>query len=423
MSSAAALSQLQSAFCLSRIGGDIRVLDREQIEAVQKGTKTADVHYFTKPHGELLMRRYLESLEISHRPKEVLDDFWISHATFIYDAVAFSPCATPCTTLNYWIGPTVQEIEGDWSPIAEFLLNVICDGSRTSYRYLGEFLAHCLQYPAEKPGVCVVLIGGQGTGKGVFFQLLRNIWRHTTLFINDMENITGKFNGVLERNFLICLDEALFVGDRKALDRLKSLITEPTIGVEEKYQPARTIQSYHRFFAASNHEQFTNVERDDRRFFFLRVSSCRQKDTKYFEKLVHSLGDGKTIPAFVHHLRECSLEFDIRKRPETREHQDQKIKSLSGFERYWFEVLFSADFTGQEYSTFRITSNTWDEAVFMATAELVSSYKFFDKQSTKYGTIQTKFVKELIAKMCPSANYARKATSGRQNRGFDLPCN
>ena len=72
------------------------------------------------------------------------------------------------------------------------------------------------------------------------------------------------------------------VGDKKALDRLKSFITESVIRVEEKYQPARAIESFHWFFAASNHEQFTNVERDDRRFFFLRVSDRRQQDTKYF---------------------------------------------------------------------------------------------------------------------------------------------
>ena len=101
MGNAEALTTLQDRFCISRIGGDIRVLDRGQIEAVQSGTNTADVHYYTKPHGELLMRRYLESLDIPHKPKEVIADFWISEFTLMYDAVAFSPCATPCTTLNY----------------------------------------------------------------------------------------------------------------------------------------------------------------------------------------------------------------------------------------------------------------------------------------------------------------------------------
>ena len=419
---AAALDQLQSAFCISRIGGDIHVLDRVQIQAVQIGNKTTDVHYFTKQHGDLLMHRYLESLDFAHRPKDVLNDFWVSPATFMYDAVAFSPCATPDATLNYWIGPTVKGIRGDARPIAEFLFNVICNENKVSFDYLIEYLAHCLQSPEQKPGVCVVLLGGQGTGKGVFFQLLRKIWSHTTLLINDMDSLTGRFNAALERNFLVCMDEALFVGDKKALDRLKSLITESVIRIEEKYQPSRSIESFHRFFAASNHDQFTTLEKDDRRFFFLRVSSSRQQDTEYFEKLVHSFDDGKTIPAFVHRLLGLPLELDIRKRPETPEHQDQKLKSLKGFERFWFEVLCSANFTGREISAYELGSKEWEESIFIPTAELISNYKFFDTQSTKYGTVQTKYVRELITKMCPSAVHKRKETSGTQNRGFDLPC-
>jgi hypothetical protein len=416
---AAALDQLQSAFCISRIGGDIHVLDRAQIQAVQIGNKTTDVHYFTKQHGDLLMHRYLESLDFAPRPKDVINDFWVSPATFMYDAVAFSPCATPDATLNYWIGPTVKGIRGDADPIAEFLFNVICNENKVSFDYLIEYLAHCLQSPEQKPGVCVVLLGGQGTGKGVFFQLLRKIWSHTTLLINDMDGVTGRFNAALEKNFLVCMDEALFVGDKKALDRLKSLITESVIRIEEKYQPSRSIESFHRFFAASNHDQFTTLEKDDRRFFFLRVSSSRQQDTEYFEKLVHSFDDGKTIPAFVHHLLRIRLELDIRKRPETPEHQDQKLKSLTGFERFWHEVLCSGNLTGTGRG---FESKEWEEAMFMATAELVSSYTFFDTQATKYGTVQTKYVRELITKMCPSAVHERKTIYGKQSRGFDLPC-
>ena len=124
----------------------------------------------------------------------------------------------------------------------------------------------------------------------------------------------------------------------------------------------------------------------------------------------------------MHHLLGLPLKLDIRKRPETPEHQDQKLKSLKGFERFWFEVLCSADFTGVEISAYELRSKEWEGTIFIPTAELISSYKYFDKQATKYGTVQTKYVRESITKMCPSAVRKRKETSGKQSRGLDLPC-
>ena len=76
----------------------------------------------------------------------------------------------------------------------------------------------------------------------------------------------------MERSFIINMDKPQLSGDRKSMDRLKSIITEPTITIEQKYQPRRTIQSLHRFFATSNHDHFGNIELDDRRFVFLRIS-------------------------------------------------------------------------------------------------------------------------------------------------------
>jgi phage/plasmid-associated DNA primase len=116
-----------------------------------------------------------------------------------------------------------------------------------------------LQFPALKPGVMVVLLGKQGTGKGLFFEILHRIWPKTYLLVSDINQVLGQFNAALERNYVIVMDEAMFSGDRKSQDRLKSLITENTCHIEQKYQPSRTIESVHRFFASSNHSNFSNV--------------------------------------------------------------------------------------------------------------------------------------------------------------------
>jgi hypothetical protein len=63
--------------------------------------------------------------------------------------------------LNLWVGPTATPQAGDWQPISDFLLDIICNGDGNAHQYLIRFLAHALQHPADKPGVVIVMLGGQ----------------------------------------------------------------------------------------------------------------------------------------------------------------------------------------------------------------------------------------------------------------------
>jgi hypothetical protein len=54
----------------------------------------------------------------------------------------------------------------------------------------------------------------------------------------------------------------------------------------------------------------------------------------------------------------------------------QKIQSLTGFERYWLEVLHAGSISTKpaSYNTMG-TVIEWDEAVFISTKDLTNSYK------------------------------------------------
>jgi hypothetical protein len=427
------LQELQEKFCMSIVGGEVRVIDRDQIRAVLAGEATDAVHYYRKPDGELLMKRLLESLPIASKPKETIREFWISPNTLVIDAVAFDPTPQPETTLNYYVGHTVapcdahiivdgqkRRIEGDWAVIKDYLLNVICDGNYDAYEYLGNFLAHMIQKPEIKPGIIIILMGGEGVGKGVFFQLLARIWSRTTLLISDVNEIVGNFNASLESHFIVCMDEALFKGDKKAQDKLKSIVTEPTIRIEEKYQPKRTIKSYHRFFASTNDDQFAKIRADDRRCVFLRVSDREKQNTDYFSKLVAAFHDGETVEAFVHFLSRCDFDnFDIRKRPRTDEHDLQKVLSLKGFPRYWREVLEMGDFT--ICTGTYLVEKKWDEGRFVSSSSILEGYNAFDKQSGKYEPVQMTTITKSIKQLCPSADITRRRGEEGNKRGVQLP--
>jgi phage/plasmid-associated DNA primase len=327
--------------------------------------------------------------------------------------VAFSPLATPASTLNYWIAPSIKPIQGDWFVIQEFLHTVICNNNVALFDYLINYLAHMLQRPHEKPGIMIVFLSGQGCGKGTFYKLLGRIWSRTTLQVCDINEITGQFNAALERNYVVCMDEALFAGDKKSLDKLKSLVTEPKCRIEQKHQPSRSIDSYHRFFASSNHDHFVHVDKDDRRFLFIRVSSVHKQDQIYFDAVNDALDDDAVIAAMMHDLLNLDLtDFNIRKRPLTEEHLSQRLQSLRGFERYWYEVLQSGMLD-------RFTE--WDKPRFISTKYLTDHYKDYDKNAGRYNPIQQQHIASTLKLICPSAIQARKKVLNIQERGYDLP--
>lgn len=411
------LDSLQNAFCLIKLSGDIFVVDRADVLGVMTGTKLGGLEFFKRAAGETLMKRFLENTPFQCDVKKTIAEFWVNPKTHMYTDIAFTPKSQPPTTLNYWVGNLITPVKGDWSVIKMHLHDVICGGNQRVYDYVISYLAHMLQRPEIKPGIMLILLGKQGTGKGLFFQILHRIWPRTSLLVSDINQIMGQFNAALERNYVIIMDEAMFSGDRKSQDRLKSLITEKTCHIEQKYQPSRTIESVHRFFASSNHEHFAHVEADDRRSLFVRVSDSYRGNQPYFNRLSDAIDDDKVISAMIYELTQMDIsKFDIRSRPITNEHTQQKLKSLQGFDRYWFEVLTTGCF-----SLGRYTPSSWDSGDFVSTEKLLDGFNYFDKRSQRFAPTQRKEISDAMTRLCPSAIKNRTTANGVQLRGYTLP--
>ncbi len=410
------LQHLQAKFGIVDLGGELRLIDLEQLAQVLQGTARSDLAFYLRNDGNIKLARALEALPISSDPKKELKQFWIDPNTKIFDSIAFTPNYASPTTINYWVPPVIKPIPGgDWQVIGEFLLHVICANDMDLFRYLMMYLAHMLQQPHVKPGIIIVLLGGQGTGKGTFFRILHRVWARTTLIVSDVTQIVGTFNASLERNFVICMDEALFAGDKKSIERLKSLVTEPVIHIEQKYQPSRSIESFHRFFATSNNDFFGQVDADDRRFLFLRVSDQHQTDLSYFEGVHTAIDDDACIGALVHDLLQLDLTgFNPRQRPKTPEHLSQRLQSLGGFERFLYERLR----LGQPLTEWN--HQNW-QAGFISTADLKDAFHKFDPQSQRYRPLQDDQIAAVLRKYCPSATRTRRLSQGNKQRGYQLP--
>ena len=429
MPTAPALSPLQDVqnnFALLDLAGVFYILSRAQIDRLLHGQGYFSLSYYKEKEGKLVIRRHLEAQAHGLDDKEVnilLFDFMKSPNTHVYNAVAFDPRLQPPEVLNLWRPYAVIPVPGCFALIEQFLLEIICDGDQGNYNYLVCYLAHMLQKPEEKPMVAVILLGGQGIGKGAFYTLIRAIWPYTMRQVQSIEEVTGRFTAAaLEQSLGVWMDEALFSGDKKSSDRLKALITEDRITIEEKYQPAKTMQSFHRIFGASNHEHFAPTDRDDRRFFFLRVNEAWKQNAAKFDPLFAAFSDGHTIPAFVHHL----LSLDISKfnpaadRPRTTEHAKQKMLSLEGLDRFLHEILQAAEIPESPKFCGR-KAKDWNDTLIIATEDLKDAIREFDKGAERHKPMSAVKLKPDLMKIFPSAQKARFQDGGKSRRGIALP--
>ena len=406
------LELLQTKYVLSFIGGKMYILLSTEIDDVQAGLPEAQVHYYEFKVAKVMMERTLESSSIAcSKPQAVIKEFLSNPSTTTYNSQAFSPVPQPSDCLNLWSGHTAVPKQGDWKVIDDYLFDVICSQNNELYKYILNTLAHNIQHPEIKTGICIVYVGEEGVGKGIKAQLLEATWGKTTLLVQDMDTVVGNFNKSIEQVFNVFLDEALFSGNKKQTDKLKSMITEPTITIEGKYEPQRKMLSYHRFWAATNRPHFAHIRTDDRRFLFVRVSNIHKQDTTYFAKVVNALHDGHTLEAFVHDLLNADLSnFDFRKKPNTEETWEQKRRSLSGVSRYWFEVLSTGNFTTTKNQYER--DHLWHEASFITGEDLLQRYKNHDRNSERFESVQIATVYQDILKMCPSAYRHKKDKRG-----------
>ncbi len=406
------LESIQARYCLVKMDARFWVFDQQNLLAQTSDGLALKPQFFNQKDGIVLVHRALRAQ--GARDDDAGKDsrkFITCPKTICYDGVEFNPKGTTENKLNLWVGPTLLPQQGNWVLIRAFLLEIICNNEQATYDYLICYLAHALQFPEEKPGIMVIMIGGQGIGKGTLAKILRLIWSATYWHIHKIEYVTGNFNASLERAFIVFLDEALFVGDRKASDSLKSLVTENVIQINEKYQPARQTKSYHRFFAATNAEHFKNTERDDRRDFVLKVSEARKGDHDYWTALNTEIENGG-VAAMMHDLLAMDLSgFNVRDKPTTAALIEQKIHSLGLVEHWWHNALMTGD-TG--------TTETPEWPNFIATLSIVETAVelYGGRIHRKPSDVEAVAI---MKRMCPSVSNDQKHTTLGRRRGLNLP--
>ena len=216
-----------------------------------------------------------------NRPRvgnQLAANYWLTHPKRRqYEAVDFLPEGANDSTYNLWRGFSCEPKAGNCQLYLDHIRDNICDGDQAVYQYLLDWMAHAVQHPADLPGVAIVLMGRQGTGKGVFVRHFGKLFGKHYKLVTSQEQLLGRFNSLLADSLIVFMDEAFWGGQKEMEGTLKTLITEPDRMVEFKGKDVIPMKNYNRVIMATNSNWAIPAGLEERRFLSHRLvkSVCR----------------------------------------------------------------------------------------------------------------------------------------------------
>ena len=145
------------------------------------------------------------------------------------------------------------------------------------YKYILSWLAQIIKTPYKQTGVAILLQGGQGSGKTLPCDILqeRVFGLNLAGTSSGLGSLTQRFNKQAMGKILRIVNELSIVEPGSftaSFDKMKSLITDRRVEVEQKGLEHIEIENFTNFIFTTNHTNAVPLEADDRRYACFMVS-------------------------------------------------------------------------------------------------------------------------------------------------------
>jgi phage/plasmid-associated DNA primase len=106
------------------------------------------------------------------------------------------------------------------------------------------FLAHLLQRPQERIGHALLITSeAKGIGKSTLGSVVRRLVGEQNSRVAQTKDLKSSFDGWLMGKLVVQVDEVYEAGNWDLANKLKPLITEPTVSANIKYGPQLEIDT------------------------------------------------------------------------------------------------------------------------------------------------------------------------------------
>lgn len=194
--------------------------------------------------------------------------------------------------VNQWRGfdvkPHSEPVTAEYmAPLIDYFYNILASGNQDLGDWIMTWVAHIFKYPSTKSKTALVLVGDYGAGKTFLSEhiVCPLIGSYHSVSVQNVEDLTGRFNLMLDNKFFVAAHEALHKNKYISAQTLKAFITDDKISIEPKNVNRYEKPNFARFFFTSNNEYeavFIEPSPNERRFTVVKVS-----DDKVGEQHAH----------------------------------------------------------------------------------------------------------------------------------------
>ncbi|UZW62743.1 DUF5906 domain-containing protein [Lysobacter enzymogenes] len=221
---------------------------------------------------------------------------WMEHADrdiVRTTEVGFDPAGEdPSVTCNLWGGWPTEPKAGKCDRVLE-LLQYLCSEERNS-RALSQWVLRWCAYPIQHPGAkmksTVVVHGGQGAGKNLFFEAIMAIYGQYGSIL-DQNALVDKHNDWASRKLFLIADEVVAQAHRyEQKNLLKVLVTGQRIRINPKHIAAYDEANHVNLVFLSNESMPVVLEEDDRRHCV--IWTPPKRGPAYYKAIMDELANG-----------------------------------------------------------------------------------------------------------------------------------
>jgi len=224
------------------------------------------------------------------------------------DSVGFDPTESDQNIeCNMWGGwPTKPDNRGSCDKLLELLAYMCSEElqSRDVYKWLIRWLAYPIQHPGAKMKTAVVVHGGQGVGKNMFFEAVMAIYGEYGRVVGQSE-LEEKFNEWASRKLFLIANEVMARAELfHQKNKIKALITDDWIHINPKNVASHDERNHLNLVFLSNEAQPVVLDPDDRRF--MAIWTPKKRDPEFYKSVLDEIANGG-IEALHDHLLNVDL--------------------------------------------------------------------------------------------------------------------
>lgn len=125
-----------------------------------------------------------------------------------------------------------------------------------------------------------VLVSGEGRGKSWLFECVKAMFDGRYTSAVETKDLESQFNGYMADTILVCFEEVHTRSKHETIDKFKTLITNPTLEINEKHGRKGQREIFANVFMTTNHDDALALapDKDSRRYWVYAIKQARMAD-------------------------------------------------------------------------------------------------------------------------------------------------